>query len=245
MNKTIYLFLVVIGLLVLSTCMLFYNSNSTIMNHTDNIIFKKTKLTYTYSKRNRNRNIIDESMLTTIDRENHRNLQIEKYNNKKITPITSVSNAHNVSYLNSNLSLMSNSTMPRITLNGNNIHQSYQRFIADNSVSIVANEVHNYQNLNIRQSHVHSHGLESGVISTGGFMATASNCPHDDISITIEGLKCNICGATAKLEGVGDGSGSVNGGDNGGIKWTPIGDILFPMLLMALGYVVMMFVRKK
>ncbi len=244
MNKTIYLFLVVIGLLVLSTCMLFYNPNPTIMNHTDNIIFKNTKLTNIYSKRNRNI-IIDESMLTTIDRENHRNLQIEKYNNKKITPITSVSNAHNVSYLNSNLSLMSNSTMPRITLNGNNIHQSYQRFIADNSVSIVANEVHNYQNLNIRQSHVHSHGLESGVISTGGFMATASNCPHDDISITTEGLKCNICGATAKLEGVGDGSGSVNGGDNGGIKWTPIGDILFPMLLMALGYVVMMFVRKK
>jgi predicted house-cleaning NTP pyrophosphatase (Maf/HAM1 superfamily) len=81
--------------------MLFYNPNPTIMNHTDNIIFKNTKLTNTYSKRNRN--IIDESMLTTIDRENHRNLQIEKYNNKKITPITSVSNAHNVSYLNSNL----------------------------------------------------------------------------------------------------------------------------------------------
>ena len=100
MNKTIYLFLAVIGLLVLSTCMLFYNPNPTIMNHTDNIIFKNngfknTKLTNTYSKRNRNRNIIDESMLTTIDRENHRNLQIEKYNNKKITPITSVSNAHN------------------------------------------------------------------------------------------------------------------------------------------------------
>ena len=56
--------------------------------------------------------------------------------------------------------------------------------------------------------------------------------------MTEKGLLCLDCGAIGTLTSVG-GQGSA------GITWLPLGDVLLPMLLMALGYLLLVGIKKR
>ncbi len=235
MNKTIYLFFAVIALIVLSVGMLFYNLDPVIVNHTGNITFKDTKIQEPLKNRN-----WDEQMVAMLEKSSHRNLNVKKYQGKIVADINSPSINKSVSYVNGDLSLMSNSAMPRVALSGTN-QPIYRRFVVDNSSSQMVANVVGYQSLHIRQSHSHVHSY-GGVIETGGMLA--ADCNHQlDLST---GSCANGCGATLDIEAFLKENGTLGGLTNENAIWKePLGDVLLPMLLMALGYVVMMFVRKK
>lgn len=234
MNKAIYLFFAVVALIVLSVGMLFYNLDPVIVNHTSNITFRDTKLQGPLKNRN-----WDEQMVATLEKSSHRNLNVKKYQGKIVADINSPSINKSVSYVNGDLSLMSNSTMPRVALSGTN-QPIYRRFMVDNSSSQMVANVAGYQSLHIRQphSHVHSYG---GVIETGGMLA--AGCDHVlDLST---GSCANGCGATLDIEAFLKENGTLGGLTNENAIWKePLGDVILPMLMMVLGYLLTIFIKR-
>lgn len=96
-------------------------------------------------------------------------------------------------------------------------------------------------------SHQHDHA----VIETGDrWAAVVSTCKdggqHGNFSKTADGhLMCGKCGAIAYWPN-GDTSilpdGSIKPGD---VVWMPLGDVVLPMLLMALAYIALLFAKRK
>ena len=95
MNKTLSLFLVVVSLIALSVGMLFYNLDPVIVDHTDNITFRDTKLENPFKNRN-----LNEQMVATVDRSFHRNLNVKRYQGKLVADINSPSANGAVTYVN-------------------------------------------------------------------------------------------------------------------------------------------------
>ena len=234
MNKAIYLFFAVVALIVLSVGMLFYNLDPVIVNHTSNITFRDTKLQEPLKNRN-----WDEQMVATLEKSSHRNLNVKKYQGKIVADINSPSINKSVSYVNGDLSLMSNSAMPRVALSGTN-QPIYRRFMVDNSSSQMVANVVGYQSLHIRQSHSHVHSY-GGVIETGGMLA--AGCDHVlDLST---GSCANGCGATLDIEAFLKENGTLGGLTNENAIWKePLGDVILPMLMMVLGYLLMIFIKR-
>lgn len=234
MNKTIFLFFAVIALIILSVGMLFYNLDPVIVDHTSNITFRDTKLQQPLKNRN-----WDEQMVATLERGGHRNLNVKRYQSKIVADINHSSAKKTVSYVSGDLSLMSNSANPRVVLSGTN-QPTYRRFMVDNSSSQMVANVAGYQSLHIRQSYsdVHSHG---GVIETGGMLAVG--CDHVlDLST---GSCANGCGATLDIEAFLKENGTLGGLTNENAIWKePLGDVLLPMLMMVLVYLLVMVIKK-
>ena len=241
MNKTLYLFLVVVSLIALSVGMLFYNLDPVIVDHTDNITFRDTKLENPFKNRN-----LNERMVATVDRSFHRDLNVKRYQGKLVADINSPSANGSVTYVNGDLSLMSNGAMSKkVALFGNN-QPAYSRFIVDNSSSQMVANVAGYQSLHIRQahSHVQVHGYQ-GIVETGGMFATAADHDHD---LDLEKGGCTHKGCDATFDWEAFLQDNVIGGitsDKLDEYWkVPLGDVLLPMLLMALGYLLLVFIKR-
>lgn len=94
-------------------------------------------------------------------------------------------------------------------------------------------------------SHQHDHA----VIETGDRWAAVvpdGSCTHENAYLQDDGhLFCPDCGAIAYWP---DGEGSINpdGSVNpDGAVWMPLGDVVLPMLLMALAYIALLFAKRK
>ena len=242
MNKTLSLFLVVVSLIALSVGMLFYNLDPVIVDHTDNITFRDTKLENPFKNRN-----LNEQMVATVDRSFHRNLNVKRYQGKLVADINSPSANGAVTYVNGDLSLMSNGAMSKkVALFGNN-QPAYSRFIVDNSSSQMVANVAGYQSLHIRQarSHVQVHGYQ-GIVETGGMFAAAAEHDHE---LDVEEGGCTHDGCDATFDWEAFYQDAVIGGitsDKLDEYWkVPLGDVLLPMLLMALGYLLLVGIKKR
>lgn len=241
MNKTLSLFLVVVSLIALSVGMLFYDLDPVIVDHTDNITFRDTKLENPFKNRN-----LNEQMVATVDRSFHRDLNVKRYQGKLVADINSPSANGAVTYVNGDLSLMSNGAMSKkVALFGNN-QPAYSRFIVDNSSSQMVANVAGYQSLHIRQahSHVQVHGYQ-GVVETGGMFATVADHDHE---LDLEHGGCTHDGCDATFDWEAFYQDAVIGGitsDKLDEYWkVPLGDVLLPMLLMVLGYLLLVFIKR-
>lgn len=239
MNKAIYLFFAVVALIVLSVGMLFYNLDPVIVNHTSNITFRDTKLQEPLKNRN-----WDEQMVAMLEKSSHRNLNVKKYQGKIVADINSPSTNKSVSYVNGDLSLMSNSAMPRVALSGTN-QPIYRRFMVDNSSSQMVANVAGYQSLHIRQahSHVQVHGHQ-GIVETGGMFAAVAEHKHE-LDLENGGCTFDGCGATLDIEAFLKENGTLGGLTNENAIWKePLGDVILPMLMMVLGYLLTIFIKR-
>lgn len=94
-----------------------------------------------------------------------------------------------------------------------------------------------------------SHHHDHAVIETGDRWAAVvsdGSCTHERAELQDDGhLFCPDCHAIAYWP---DGEGSINpdGSVNpDGAVWMPLGDVIFPMLLMALAYIALLFAKRK
>ena len=123
------------------------------------------------------------------------------------------------------------------------------------SQSIIALSTPRPQSLSIN-GHNHrgasSHQHDHAVIETGDRWAAVvpdsgeGSCPngHKNAYLQDDGhLFCPDCGAIAYWpEGSINPDGSVDWND---VVWMPLGDVIFPMLLMALAYIALLFAKRK
>ena len=122
------------------------------------------------------------------------------------------------------------------------------------SQSIIALSTPRPQSLSMNGHNHHgasSHQHDHAVIETGDrWAAVVSTCKdgeqHGNFSKTADGhLMCGKCGAIAYWPN-GDTSilpdGSIKPGD---AVWMPLGDVILPMLLMALAYIALLFAKRK
>ena len=237
MRNAFYLLLVVIGLLATSVVLIYHPSEPQIVNHTDNITFRKdTHKQETSVHKYQNGDMVAEKM---ADRFYHQSIIVD--NNQFKVNYNASGKSGVKSFVNENVSISSGmQNVQYLGLNGGNIAQ-YKRYAFNQELTPNNSFIANSQPLQIssqaRYTHTHSHSGD--VVEIGKVMGASGEggCPHKNVVITEKGLRCLDCGAIGTLTSVG-GQGSA------GITWLPLGDVLLPMLLMALGYLLLVFIKR-
>ena len=118
------------------------------------------------------------------------------------------------------------------------------------SQSIIALSTPRPQSLSINGHNHHgasSHQHDHAVIETGDrWAAVVSTCKHETVDVTADGhIICTVCGAIAYWPEGDDAinpDGSVNPDK---VVWMPLGDVVLPMLVMALAYIALLFAKRK
>ena len=118
------------------------------------------------------------------------------------------------------------------------------------SQSIIALSTPRPQSLSINGHNHHgasSHQHDHAVIETGDrWAAVVSTCEHNDVGFTVDGhIICNDCGAIAYWPEGDDAIKPDGSVDWEKVVWMPLGDVILPMLLMALAYIALLFAKRK
>lgn len=233
MSKNIYFLLSIITLLALAVGLIFYDSNSYDQSNLSNITFRKENVIINSGVSFSNTTSSDFNNLNLNRTRISRKINVRKYHVK--TDLQAANT--NSSYVSGDLSMMSNSA-PRVSLNGN-ASAGYRRYVFDNSASQMITGVFTPQALKINFNSSHSHGHAVGaVVQTGPMMA--ASCDH--IFDPLNPGECgNGCGAIPTFpNGWGDGIT-----EDTEIEWVPIGDITYPMLLLAVMYMIFICIRRR
>ena len=233
MSKNIYFLLSIIALLALVVGLIFYDFNSYDKSDFSNITFRNENVIINRGVSSRNTTSSDFSNLNFNQTSSSRKIKVRKYHVK--TDLQAANT--NSSYVSGDLSMMSNS-VPRVSLNVN-AFAGYRRYVSDNSASQMIMGVSTPQTLkiNFNSSHSHSHAV-GGVVQTGPMMA--ASCDH--IFDPLNPGECgNGCGAIPTFpNGWGDGIT-----EDTEIEWVPIGDIMYPMLLLAVMYMIFVYMHRR
>jgi hypothetical protein len=137
----------------------------------------------------------------------------------------------------------SQSVAPQIALTNNTVGYGISnggRTGSSNNLLAQNVSYNSFSNMKMRSRNISA--SNGSVVMTGGFYG-AAEADHDHTvgGITEEGANCGHDGCDAFGEWVYNEATGV-----WGIEWkAPIGDMVLPMLLLVLGYVVMIFVRKR
>ena len=176
--------------------------------------------------------LVFEDMNATIE-QTSRHLKVAKYHDK--IKMKAVSSTGLVSYVDNNLSLMSSESRPKVSLGMSN-QQTYRRYVVDNSQSQTVANIAGYQQIQLNSAGV----MSNGVVQIGNTMAaqySVDDCPHTNVNwgwSEENGLfgTCTDCNGKGTMTD-SDGDGII---DADGMTWAPLGDALFPMLLLVLLY---------
>ena len=233
MNKTTILLFSVLSLIVIALGLTFYDFGSN--DNSSNITFRKKNVIIAngmYSSQPSS----EFAKLNFNQTTSSRKIKVRKYHVK--TDLQAANT--NSSYVSGDLSMMSNSA-PRISLNGN-ASAGYRRYVSDNSASQMITGVASPHALRINVSSSHSHNhVDAGVVQTGPMMGAVMN--HDHIFDPLNPDKCGQDGCDAIPtfpNGWGDGIT-----EDTEIEWVPVGDVAYPMLLLAAIYMIFIAIRKR
>lgn len=228
-NKALILTFAVITVIVVVFAFSLPLSDSRI-NNGPNITFRGTNFG------NSNNSVIEsEDMVATVDGRIRRNLKVDaSVYNSSSTPKT---NSKKVTYVSDDLSMLSNSTMPRVVISNANVSMMGRASSVGNYLTpLMTQNASHYQVMQMRGVN-HSHSFED-VIKTSGHMGAATACDHE---LDWQTLTCKKCGAIAQISG----SGSIGGLNSDSIIWeTPIGDAILPLLLLCVGYLLLFRMKK-
>ena len=234
MNKNFLFLLAILIMLIASTVLIFYPSKLDVMNANGNITFRKEEKLSTTSS------VVYEDMVSTIDRSNHRRLEVEKYRDRM--RMESALNVNSVSYVSGNASLMSGSAQPRVMVSAGSPTQGYKRYVSDNSVGPNIVNVAGFQQLRIEMTGLHSH---DEIVQVGGMMGAIAfdDCTHEHVDWSTDGAfgTCTDCNGQGTIIGDKNGDGTIDMDD---MEWVPIGDIVVPMMLFGFIYLLLCFLRR-
>jgi hypothetical protein len=234
MNKTTILLFSVLSLIVIALGLTFYDFGSN--DNSSNITFRKKNVIIANGMSS-SQPSSEFAKLNFNQTSSSRKIKVRKYHVK--TDLQAANT--NSSYVSGDLSMMSNSA-PRISLNGN-ASAGYRRYVSDNSASQMITGVASPHALRINVSSSHSHNhVDAGVVQTGPMMGAVMN--HDHIFDPLNPDKCGQDGCDAIPtfpNGWGDG---IFEGDTE-IEWVPVGDVAYPMLLLAAIYMFFIAIRKR
>lgn len=233
MNKTTIFLFSVLSLIVIALGLTFYDFGSN--DNSSNITFRKKNVIIANGMSS-SQPSSEFAKLNFNQTSSSRKIKVRKYHVK--TDLQAANT--NSSYVSGDLSMMSNSA-PRISLNGN-ASAGYRRYVSDNSASQMITGVASPHALriNVSSSHSHSH-VDAGVVQTGPMMGAVMN--HDHIFDPLNPDKCGQDGCDAIPtfpNGWGDGIT-----EDTEIEWVPLGDVAYPMLLLAAIYMIFIAIRKR
>ena len=230
MNKTLYFFIAILGMIVVAIGLLFYPTKPTAVNNTSHITLRDESINFA------KRTEVYEDMNAEIKGgKSRKNAKIRYRRGEDVSK--SVSNTGLVSYVNNDLSLSSGNRLPQMTLN--NQQQTYRRYISDNSGAQIVSNPTGYQQLQIRNA---SH---NGVVHIGNMMGANiafEDCNHENVTWD-EGFatgSCDDCNGKVTITGDKNNDGYIDQDD---MNWVPIGDALLPMSILALAYLLILFIK--
>jgi hypothetical protein len=232
MNKTSILLFSVLSLIVIALGLTFYDFGSN--DNSSNITFRKKNVIIANGMSS-SQPSSEFAKLNFNQTSSSRKIKVRKYHVK--TDLQAANT--NSSYVSGDLSMMSNSA-PRISLNGN-ASAGYRRYVSDNSASQMITGVASPQALRINTNRTNASAFAGGVVQTGPMMGAVMN--HDHIFDPLNPDKCGQDGCDAIPtfpNGWGDGIT-----EDTEIEWVPLGDVAYPMLLLAAIYMIFIAIRKR
>ena len=234
MNKTTILLFSVLSLIVVVLGFTFYDFNS---KGNQNITFRKKGVIISSAP---SASHSGAEKIFTSNPMSARKIKIRNYYHAaELTSTTHSSQASG--YIRSDLSLMANNGAPRVVVGGSS-NASYRRYIADHSASYSITGVASPQALHINTNRAVASAISSGVVATGPMMGAVMD--HDHIFDPLNPDKCGQDGCDAIPtfpNGWGDG---ILEGDTE-IEWVPLGDFVYPILLLAAIYMIFIVIRKR
>lgn len=236
MNKTTILLFSVLSLIVIALGLTFYDFNSA---ENQNITFRK-KGVIIFSAPTAHSQQYNADKIFASTSVGSKRLKVRNYYRASELTIAS-SSPRTSSYVSSDLSLWADNSAPKVAISGNS-NNGYRRYIADHSVSYGITGVASPQALRINTNRTNASAFAGGVVTTGPMMGAVMN--HDHIFDPLNPDKCGQDGCDAIPtfpNGWGDG---ILEGDTE-IEWVPVGDVAYPMLLLAAIYMIFIAIRKR
>jgi hypothetical protein len=231
MNKTFYFFIAILGMIIVAIGLLFYPTTPAVVSNTSHITLRDESVNF------EKRTEVYEDMKAEIMGRKSRKIAKVRYKRGENVS-KSVSNTGLVGYVNSDLSLSSGNILPQMTLN--NQQQTYRRYISDNSGAQMVSNPAGYQQLQMRNSH-------DGAVQIGNMMGANiafEDCNHENVTWSNDFAtgSCNDCNGKVTITGDTNNDGYIDQDD---MHWVPLGDVVVPMLMLALTYLFMLFVKNK
>ena len=236
MNKTTILLFSVLSLIVIALGLTFYDFNSA---ENQNITFRKKGVIITSAPAAHSQQYNADKIFASTSVGSKR-LKVRNYYRASELTLAS-SSPRTSSYVSSDLSLWADNSAPKVAISGNS-NNGYRRYIADHSVSYGITGVASPQALRINTNRTNASAFAGGVVQTGPMMGAVMN--HDHIFDPLNPDKCGQDGCDAIPtfpNGWGDG---ILEGDTE-IEWVPVGDVAYPMLLLAAIYMIFIAIRKR
>ena len=236
MNKTTILLFSVLLLIVIALGLTFYDFNSA---ENQNITFRK-KGVITFSAPTAHSQQYNADKIFASTSVGSKRLKVRNYYRASELTVAS-SLPRTSSYVSSDLSLWADNSAPKVAISGNS-NNGYRRYIADHSVSYGITGIASPQALRINTNRTNASAFAGGVVTTGPMMGAVMN--HDHIFDPLNPDKCGQDGCDAIPtfpNGWGDG---ILEGDTE-IEWVPVGDVAYPMLLLAAIYMIFIAIRKR
>ena len=236
MNKTTILLFSVLSLIVIALGLTFYDFNSA---ENQNITFRK-KGVIIFNAPTANSQQYNADKIFASTSVGSKRLKVRNYYRASELTVAS-SSPRTSSYVSSDLSLWADNSAPKVAISGNS-NNGYRRYIADHSVSYGITGVASPQALRINTNRTNASAFAGGVVQTGPMMGAVMN--HDHIFDPLNPDKCGQDGCDAIPtfpNGWGDG---ILEGDTE-IEWVPVGDVAYPMLLLAAIYMIFIAIRKR
>lgn len=236
MNKTTILLFSVLSLIVIALGLTFYDFNSA---ENQNITFRKKGVIITSAPAAYSQQYNADKIFASTSVGSKR-LKVRNYYRASELTLAS-SSPRTSSYVSSDLSLWADNSAPKVAISGNS-NNGYRRYIADHSVSYGITGVASPQALRINTNRTNASAFAGGVVQTGPMMGAVMN--HDHIFDPLNPDKCGQDGCDAIPtfpNGWGDG---ILEGDTE-IEWVPVGDVAYPMLLLAAIYMIFIAFRKR
>lgn len=233
MNKNVYLFFVVVILLLVSVGLLFYPAERSGTKIGANISFRDVE--FGYSEPHQKRVYEDMTADISVFQEKKRIRMLKNQQSDVSKPLSATGV---VSYVNSDLSFFNETTIPKKLLS-NNSNYVFRKYNLESTLALVQPKLGDYQRLNIHKGVEHLHG-ESSRVEVGTVMGVECSHEFEDINWSEDGLfaSCGNCNSRGEVLGFND-DGTLK------IEWTPIGDVVLPILLMAVCYVLLMLCCKR
>lgn len=236
MNKTTILLFSVLSLIVIALGLTFYDFNSA---ENQNITFRKKGVIITSAPAAHSQQYNADKIFASTSVGSKR-LKVRNYYRASELSVAT-SSPRTSSYVSSDLSLWADNSAPKVAISGNS-NNGYRRYIADHSVSYGITGVASPQALRINTNRTNASAFAGGVVTTGPMMGAVMN--HDHIFDPLNPDKCGQDGCDAIPtfpNGWGDG---ILEGDTE-IEWVPVGDVAYPMLLLAAIYMIFIAIRKR
>jgi hypothetical protein len=235
MNKTTIFLFSVLSLIVIALGLTFYDFNSA---ENQNITFRKKGVFVAPAVSHTSRSGAE--MMFTSNPSKAKKIKIRNYY-YTAELASSAQSANFNGYIRNDLSLLADNGAPKVAISANS-NNGYRRYIADNSVSYGITGVASPQALRINTNRTNVSAVPGGVVQTGPMMGAVMN--HDHIFDPLNPDKCGQDGCDAIPtfpNGWGDG---IFEGDTE-IEWVPVGDVAYPMLLLAAIYMIFIAIRKR